>query len=134
MRNANGAMRRRPPIGNIGSQAAKSCGCDLKSMARGIKEEAERAAIVQALEQTGGNKQEAAILLRISLRALHYKVRVYAIESIARQQQCSFAHENSGAPPYRLSRLTRCSAPPMAACRWPLPAMANLRIAAMANR
>jgi two-component system response regulator AtoC len=81
-----------PPL----SQAAKSCGCDLKSMVRGLKEEAERAAIVQALEQTGGNKQEAAILLRISLRALHYKVRAYAIDSIAREQQRSFARENSG--------------------------------------
>jgi len=106
-----------PPLG----LTAKSCGCDLKSMVRSLKEEAERAAIVQALEQTGGNKQEAAILLRISLRALHYKVRAYAIESIAREQQCSFARENSGLRPmpaaaaYPLLRAASDGLPPAAA-------------------
>lgn len=72
--------------------AARSGSCDLKSLVRGLKEEAERTAIVQALEQTSGNKQEAAILLRISLRALHYKVRAYAIESNSRGQECATAH------------------------------------------
>jgi two-component system, NtrC family, response regulator AtoC len=71
--------------------AAKRGGCDLKSLVRGLKEEAERTAIVQALEQTSGNKQEAAILLRISLRALHYKVRAYAIESNSRGQESASA-------------------------------------------
>jgi two-component system, NtrC family, response regulator AtoC len=71
------------------SQASRPGACDLKSLVRGLKEEAERSAIVQALEQTGGNKQEAASLLRISLRALHYKVRAYAIESTSRSQECA---------------------------------------------
>lgn len=71
--------------------AARAGSCDLKSLVRGLKEEAERTAIVQALEQTGGNKQEAAILLRISLRALHYKVRAYAIESNSRGRECATA-------------------------------------------
>lgn len=55
--------------------------CDLKSVVRGLKRDAERTAIASALERTGGNKQEAAGLLHISLRALHYKVRAYHIES-----------------------------------------------------
>jgi two-component system, NtrC family, response regulator AtoC len=66
--------------------ANKPGGCDLKSVVRGLKQKAERTAIIQALEQTRGNKQEAASLLRISLRALHYKVRAYAIEPITRVQ------------------------------------------------
>lgn len=78
--------------------AAQSGGCDLKTLVRDLKQEAERAAIVRALEQTGGNKQEAAILLRISLRGLHYKVRAYAIESIPQGQECTAARGN---PPLR---------------------------------
>ena len=56
-------------------------GLDLKSLMHDIKKDAERAAILQALERTGGNKQKAARLLRISLRSLHYKVRAYRIEA-----------------------------------------------------
>jgi two-component system, NtrC family, response regulator AtoC len=76
------------------SQAPKPGGCDLKSLVRGLKQQAERTAIVHALEQTGGNKQEAASMLRISLRALHYKVRAYAIESNSRSQECSTSPGN----------------------------------------
>lgn len=68
--------------------AAHAAGCDLKSLVRGLKEDAERRAIILALEKTSGNKQEAAILLRISLRALHYKVRAYGIESTPHGQEC----------------------------------------------
>ena len=60
---------------------ARTGGLDLKLLMRDIKKDAERAAIAQALERTGGNKQKAARLLRISLRSLHYKVRAYQIES-----------------------------------------------------
>jgi two-component system, NtrC family, response regulator AtoC len=60
---------------------AKSGAFDLKSVVRDIKKDAERAAILQALERTGGNKQKAARLLHISLRSFHYKVRAYGIES-----------------------------------------------------
>ena len=65
------------PIGT----PAKNGSFDLKSVVRGIKKDAERAAILQALESTGGNKQKAARLLRISLRPFHYKVRAYGIDS-----------------------------------------------------
>src|SRR5579871_6249911 len=66
---------------NMPAHSGNSELCDLKNVVRGLKQDAERAAIIQALEQTRGNKQEAAILLRISLRALHYKVRAYGIDS-----------------------------------------------------
>jgi two-component system, NtrC family, response regulator AtoC len=57
---------------------AQDCS-DLKSLIKGLKREAERAAIIRALEQTNGNRQETAAQLNISLRALHYKIRQYGI-------------------------------------------------------
>ncbi len=54
---------------------------DLKSLVRGMKYGTERAAIIQALERANGSKQGAANLLGISLRAVHYKIRRYKIES-----------------------------------------------------
>ena len=42
--------------------------------------EAEKTLILKALEQAGGNKTEAAKLLGISLRGLHYKLKEYNIE------------------------------------------------------
>src|SRR5215475_4144910 len=51
----------------------------LKSLARGAKDEAEAAAITQALEQTNWNRKQAAILLKISYKALLYKIRQYGI-------------------------------------------------------
>ena len=80
----NAASPEPPPRAN----AAEGT-CDLKSVVRGLKQDAERAAIVAALERTGGNKQEAAGLLRISLRALHYKVRAYHIESMHARTQAA---------------------------------------------
>jgi len=61
--------------------AGKPPTCDLKSLVHDLKHGAERAAIVEALEQSGGNRQDAANLLRISLRALHYKIRAYGIHA-----------------------------------------------------
>jgi two-component system, NtrC family, response regulator AtoC len=61
-------------------KGANEC-CDLKSLVREIKHGTERAAILRALEQTNGSKQEAASLLGISLRAVHYKIRRYDIDS-----------------------------------------------------
>lgn len=63
--------------------AVKSAQYDLKSLVRGVKRDAERAAIIQALERTGGNKQKAAGLLGISLRSVHYKIQAYGIEASA---------------------------------------------------
>ena len=51
----------------------------LKSLARNAKDEAEAAAIHQALEQTNWNRKQAAALLKISYKALLYKIRQYGI-------------------------------------------------------
>src|SRR6267142_527737 len=57
----------------------ETSGGGLKSLARGAKDEAEAAAIAQALEQTNWNRKQAAILLKISYKALLYKIRQYGI-------------------------------------------------------
>ena len=49
----------------------------LKSLARSVKSEAEAAAIAHALEQTNWHRQKAATLLRISYKALLYKIKQY---------------------------------------------------------
>ncbi len=51
----------------------------LKSVARGAKDEAEAEAIKQALDQTNWNRKQAAVLLKISYKALLYKIRQYGI-------------------------------------------------------
>jgi transcriptional regulator of acetoin/glycerol metabolism len=55
------------------------CGADggLKSLARSGKDEAE--AIARALEETNWNRKQAAALLKISYKALPYKIRQYGI-------------------------------------------------------
>lgn len=53
---------------------------DLKSLVRGLKDEAEMQAISDALEQTRWNRKEAARLLNISYKALLYKIRQYGID------------------------------------------------------
>jgi two-component system, NtrC family, response regulator AtoC len=49
----------------------------LKLLVRNAKEEAERGAIAQALEQTHWNRKAAARLLNVSYRALLYKIQEY---------------------------------------------------------
>jgi len=49
----------------------------LKSLARSVKKEAEAAAIAHALQQTNWHRQKAAALLRISYKALLYKIKQY---------------------------------------------------------
>jgi len=51
----------------------------LKEIARQAVENAERRAIMTALDTTGWNRRQAARLLQISYRALLYKIRDYAI-------------------------------------------------------
>ncbi len=51
----------------------------LKEIARQAVENAERRAIMTALDSTGWNRRQAALLLQISYRALLYKIRDYAI-------------------------------------------------------
>ncbi len=70
-----------------GSPAAQTCtstfsmkATDLKSLVRGLKEQAERQAIIGALELSRGNRKDAARILNISSRALIYKIREYAID------------------------------------------------------
>ncbi len=51
----------------------------LKSLARSAKDEAEAEAIAKALEDTNWNRKQAAALLKISYKALLYKIRQYGI-------------------------------------------------------
>jgi transcriptional regulator with PAS, ATPase and Fis domain len=60
-------------------RSSDSAGGGLKSLSRNAKDEAEAAAITQALEQTNWNRKQAAILLKISYKALLYKIRQYGI-------------------------------------------------------
>lgn len=46
-------------------------------------EDTERNAIIRALKQSGGVQKEAAKLLGISRRAIHYKIKKYEIDSSA---------------------------------------------------
>jgi len=62
-----------------GKAAADSSVGGLKSLSRNAKDEAEAAAITQALEQTNWNRKQAAGLLKISYKALLYKIRQYGI-------------------------------------------------------
>jgi two-component system, NtrC family, response regulator AtoC len=51
----------------------------LKSVARSAKDEAEAEAIRHALDETNWNRKQAAVLLKISYKALLYKIRQYGI-------------------------------------------------------
>lgn len=52
---------------------------DLKKLVRGLKAETEKEAIRFALERAGGNRKEAARLLKISAKALLQKARQYGV-------------------------------------------------------
>ncbi len=52
----------------------------LKSLVRGLKDQAEMQAIAQALDQTNWNRKEAAKLLNISYKALLYKIRQFNLD------------------------------------------------------
>ena len=54
-------------------------GGGLKSLARSAKDEAEAEAIAKALDETNWNRKQAAALLKISYKALLYKIRQYGI-------------------------------------------------------
>jgi len=58
--------------------ASESAG-GLKSLARSAKDGAEAEAIAKALEETNWNRKQAAVLLKISYKALLYKIRQYGI-------------------------------------------------------
>src|SRR5579863_9945786 len=61
-----------------GAHSGDSAG-GLKSVARGAKDEAEAEAIARALDETNWNRKQAAVLLKISYKALLYKIRQYGI-------------------------------------------------------
>ncbi len=59
--------------------AAAEAGAGLKSLSRTAKDGAEAEAIARALEETNWNRKQAAVLLKISYKALLYKIRQYGI-------------------------------------------------------
>lgn len=67
------------PPASAGMKARGENSEDLKSLVRGLKDEAEMEAISRALERTNWNRKEAARLLNISYKALLYKIRQYGI-------------------------------------------------------
>jgi two-component system, NtrC family, response regulator AtoC len=75
----------RPKSDGSGAQFASAAGAveggvgGLKSLARSAKDEAEAQAIAKALNQTNWNRKQAAALLKISYKALLYKIRQYGI-------------------------------------------------------
>jgi two-component system response regulator AtoC len=71
------------------SGASEGGGGGLKSLARSAKDEAEAAAITQALEQTNWNRKQAAALLKISYKALLYKIRQYGIAEVRSHHKLS---------------------------------------------
>jgi len=66
------------PAGKASFGGAQNGG-GLKSLARSAKDEAEAEAIARALEETNWNRKQAAALLKISYKALLYKIRQYGI-------------------------------------------------------
>ena len=63
----------------MGSHAAEH---DLRTVARGATQQAERARILQALQQTGSNRAKAAKLLKISRASLYNKLRTYGMSDV----------------------------------------------------
>ncbi|HYU46655.1 MAG TPA: sigma-54 dependent transcriptional regulator [Terriglobales bacterium] len=74
----SGGGLRSDPSGRAVMPGGESSG-GLKSVARSAKDEAEAEAIARALEQTNWNRKQAAALLKISYKALLYKIRQYGI-------------------------------------------------------
>jgi len=69
-----------PPVSIEAASAPEHPG-GLKSLVRGLKDQAEEEAIKRTLEQTHWNRKNAAIMLNISYKALLYKIRQYGIEA-----------------------------------------------------
>jgi transcriptional regulator with PAS, ATPase and Fis domain len=64
---------------SFGSDGKPSESGGLKSLARSAKDEAEAEAISKALEETNWNRKQAAERLKISYKALLYKIRQYGL-------------------------------------------------------
>jgi DNA-binding NtrC family response regulator len=63
------------------SSAGTDARPSLKEITHRATAEAERQAIRLALQATGGNKSEAARLLRVDYKTLHLKMKRYGIEA-----------------------------------------------------
>src|SRR6202166_888552 len=61
------------------TRSSGNSGGGLKSLSRQAKDEAEAEAIARALEETNWNRKQAAALLKISYKALLYKIRQYGL-------------------------------------------------------
>ena len=64
---------------DIVAMGSEPAGHDLRTVARGATRQAERARILQALQQTGGNRAKAAKLLKISRASLYNKLHAYGM-------------------------------------------------------
>jgi two-component system, NtrC family, response regulator AtoC len=71
------------PTGNGGVAKAPRPTASLKEIARSAARAAERDAIARVLEETGWNRVRAARLLRVSYRALLYKIKDVGLERVA---------------------------------------------------
>ena len=71
---------RRPEVGLAGSPTR---GSSLKELAESAAVDAEGQAIRLALQATGGNKSEAARLLRVDYKTLHLKMKRFGIQAAA---------------------------------------------------
>jgi len=87
---ATGAAR---PTTRVAAAGASGEGRDLKSLVRGLKDEAEAEVIAEVMEQARGVRKEAARMLNISYKALLYKLRMYGMDKPAeeRRQKASAA-------------------------------------------
>jgi two-component system, NtrC family, response regulator AtoC len=70
-----------PAVSSLIPHRAATASDSLRSLVQSVKSEAERNAIVAALEKTGGNRKAAAGLLKVSYRTLLYKIVQYQLRS-----------------------------------------------------
>nr|MBI3613411.1 hypothetical protein [Nitrospirota bacterium] len=70
---------RKPSSGAEGLSERRE-GTNLSQIRRRAADEAERAAIVKVLEETGGNKAEAARRFGVDYKTLFVKIRAYDIQ------------------------------------------------------
>ena len=67
---------------DIVAMGSEPAGHDLRTVARGATRQVERARILQALQQTGGNRAQAAKLIKISRASLYNKLRTYGMSDV----------------------------------------------------
>ena len=71
-----------PPTNGTPTRAPRHT-ASMKEIARSAARAAEREAIARVLEETGWNRVRAARLLRVSYRALLYKIKDVGLERVA---------------------------------------------------